>query len=213
MYDLPNTPEIDMRPRLRAWTKVYENRIGRRLQADDYLFPYIGTNGVIYPKKMETRDGIQKRMSDFARSTGIDKHFTTHSPRRGGAQYRFMFAPIGERWSLNIIRWWGGWAEGEHVCPASDKFLQSFYVLLGGHSHQVPHQLASALREWSRERLTTRAYRDRQKLQWRPHADQHCDGCRDSGDGRLNAALLQHECGRDQGSIFQGSNSAEQPNC
>lgn len=123
-----------MRPRLRAWINVYEGRIGRKLEADDYLFPYIGPNGVIYPKKMETRDGIQKRMNDFASGARINKHFTTHSPRRGGAQYRFMFAPIGERWSLNIIRWWGGWAEGEHVClysriPICDSYLT--------HWHQV----------------------------------------------------------------------------
>ncbi|KAF8575388.1 hypothetical protein K439DRAFT_1623622 [Ramaria rubella] len=33
----------------------------------------------------------------------------------GGAQYRFMYAPVGKRWSLATIRWWGGWAEGEHL--------------------------------------------------------------------------------------------------
>ncbi|OAX35047.1 hypothetical protein K503DRAFT_803110, partial [Rhizopogon vinicolor AM-OR11-026] len=26
-----------------------------------------------------------------------------------------MFAPLGERWSLATIRWWGAWAEGESV--------------------------------------------------------------------------------------------------
>ncbi|KAF8233405.1 hypothetical protein L208DRAFT_1048733, partial [Tricholoma matsutake] len=26
-----------------------------------------------------------------------------------------MYAPIGKRWSLCKIRWWGGWAVGEHV--------------------------------------------------------------------------------------------------
>jgi hypothetical protein len=26
-----------------------------------------------------------------------------------------MKAPIGQRWSLTIVRWWGGWAEGEQV--------------------------------------------------------------------------------------------------
>jgi hypothetical protein len=45
--------------------------------------------------------------------------FTTHCFRRGGAQYRFMYAPIGEHWSLARIRWWGGWAEGEHVSRTS----------------------------------------------------------------------------------------------
>jgi len=26
-----------------------------------------------------------------------------------------MFAPVGKRWTLQQVRWWGGWAEGEHV--------------------------------------------------------------------------------------------------
>ncbi|KAG1723135.1 uncharacterized protein EDB91DRAFT_1087922 [Suillus paluster] len=33
--------------------------------------------------------------------------------RRGGAQYWFMFAPVGQRWTLAKVRWWGGWADGE----------------------------------------------------------------------------------------------------
>jgi hypothetical protein len=42
--------------------------------------------------------------------------FSTHCFRRGGAQYRFMFAPVGKRWTLRMVRWWGGWVEGEQVC-------------------------------------------------------------------------------------------------
>lgn len=26
-----------------------------------------------------------------------------------------MYAPVGERWTLARIRWWGGWADGESV--------------------------------------------------------------------------------------------------
>ncbi|KAG1784343.1 uncharacterized protein HD556DRAFT_1219764, partial [Suillus plorans] len=25
-----------------------------------------------------------------------------------------MFAPVGQRWTLAKVHWWGGWAEGEH---------------------------------------------------------------------------------------------------
>jgi hypothetical protein len=32
-----------------------------------------------------------------------------------------MFAQVGRRWSLSTVRWWGGWAEGEHVSDV--KFL------------------------------------------------------------------------------------------
>ncbi|KAF8289552.1 hypothetical protein DL93DRAFT_2174273 [Clavulina sp. PMI_390] len=37
--------------------------------------------------------------------------FTTHTFRRGGAQYRFMHAP--NTWPLEVVRYWGGWAENE----------------------------------------------------------------------------------------------------
>ncbi|KAF8831747.1 hypothetical protein HHX47_DHR1001247 [Lentinula edodes] len=52
-------------------------------------------------------------IDEFTSSAGVPGAFTTHCFRRGGAQYRFMFAPIGERWTLARIRWWGGWAPNE----------------------------------------------------------------------------------------------------
>jgi hypothetical protein len=27
-----------------------------------------------------------------------------------------MFAPVGQWWTLAKVHWWGGWADGEHVC-------------------------------------------------------------------------------------------------
>jgi hypothetical protein len=56
-------------------------------------------------------------ISEMASAAGIPHAdlFTTHCFRRGGAQYRFMFAPVGRRWTLARIRWWGGWALGEKV--------------------------------------------------------------------------------------------------
>ncbi|KAJ7938669.1 hypothetical protein B0H13DRAFT_1587449, partial [Mycena leptocephala] len=30
--------------------------------------------------------------------------FPTHCFRRGGAQYRFMFAPVGRRWTVRLQR-------------------------------------------------------------------------------------------------------------
>lgn len=62
-----------------------------------------------------SHDVIQGLLSEFLIGSGLNKHFTTHSLRQGAAQYRLMYAPLGERWSLSIIRWWGGWAIGEKV--------------------------------------------------------------------------------------------------
>ncbi|KAK6987789.1 hypothetical protein R3P38DRAFT_2366098, partial [Favolaschia claudopus] len=44
-----------------------------------------------------------------------------------------MFAPMGQRWSLSIIRWWGGWAVGEQV----DTLMR--YLLDSLHSYEIGH--------------------------------------------------------------------------
>jgi len=106
------------------WKEFYETRLlGRKLKPDDYIFPSLGVNGLVaHPHIPVSSDIVQKRINEWAAAAGITGagHFTTHCFRRGGAQYRFMFAPMGQRWTLARIRWWGGWAIGEHV---SKKFL------------------------------------------------------------------------------------------
>lgn len=94
---------------------ILEIQIGRALEPDDYLFPFISSNGLINPKKEMTHDVLQSLLSLFVASAGITTYYTTHCLQRGGAQYRFMYASIGQRWSLMRIHWWGGWAEGEDV--------------------------------------------------------------------------------------------------
>lgn len=98
-----------------AWTNTLEGELGRKLKPDDYIFPSISHNGTINSSQPMSHETVTKYLSEFASGTGIEKHFTTHSLRRGGAQDRFMFAPLGEQWSLARIRWWGGWVEGESV--------------------------------------------------------------------------------------------------
>jgi integrase len=46
---------------------------------------------------------------------GDEVWFTSHCFRRGGAQYRFMFAPEKRRWSLKLVKWWAGWAQNEQA--------------------------------------------------------------------------------------------------
>ena len=118
------TQEMDMYTHLLQWKAFLEAVIERRLSPEDYLFPHIGVNGVIRTDRQMSYDCLQGMLTDFCEWSGIQKRYTTHSFRRGGAQYRFMYAPIGKRWSLNRIRWWGGWAVGEHVrySKYSDQF-------------------------------------------------------------------------------------------
>lgn len=115
IYPQLDTPEADMNHHLLKWMSFLEERLGRALEPEDYLFPYIGPNGVPHPRREMTHDMIQGFLNEFVAGAKLSKFYTTHCFRRGGAQHRFMYAPLGKRWSLSIIRWWGGWAIGEHV--------------------------------------------------------------------------------------------------
>lgn len=100
---------------LSRWLDYLAMRLGRPLEDDDYIFPYIGPNSVIHPRTPISYDTVQSLLEEFSQGAGLARTFTTHCFRRGGAQYRFMLAPPGERWSLSAIQWWGGWAVGEGV--------------------------------------------------------------------------------------------------
>ena len=104
-----------MSDHLLRWKAVLEAQLGRKLAADEYIFPYIAPNGAIHTTRDMSYDSLQKLLARFCKGAAIDKRYTTHCFRRGGAQYRFMFAPVGKRWSLSRIRWWGGWAIGKNV--------------------------------------------------------------------------------------------------
>lgn len=100
---------------LRLWITFLEKNLGRALKDEEYIFPHIASNGIVQPNKEMMHEAVQKLIADISAAAGITRTYTTHSFRRGGAQYRFMHAPVSERWSLSVIRWWGGWAIGEHV--------------------------------------------------------------------------------------------------
>jgi hypothetical protein len=61
-----------------------------------------------------------------------------------------MYAPVGQRWTLAIVRWWGGWAEGEHVSKSITTILSYYspfiqrdtlirYLLDELHSYEEDH--------------------------------------------------------------------------
>ncbi|KAI6015804.1 hypothetical protein PISMIDRAFT_95135 [Pisolithus microcarpus 441] len=63
---------------------------------DDFLFPAIGANGVLQPGELLSHDTVQKWIDEAVAGSGIPGTFSTHCYCRGGAQYRFMFAPVGQ---------------------------------------------------------------------------------------------------------------------
>lgn len=104
------------------WRNLLERYLGEKLTGEECFFPHLSSNGEIRTTRPMSYDSLQALLTRFCQEAGIEARYMTHSFRRGGAQYRFMFAPLGKCWSLNQIRWWGGWAIGEHVC--SLLFLQ-----------------------------------------------------------------------------------------
>jgi hypothetical protein len=96
IYEQSKIPEIDMHRHFLVWLSFLEKSLDRKLEPNDYIFPYMSTNGVLYPEKEMTHEIIQKHLTDFTAMAGLQGHYTTHCLRRGGAQYQFMFAPLGE---------------------------------------------------------------------------------------------------------------------
>ncbi|KAL0578113.1 hypothetical protein V5O48_003892 [Marasmius crinis-equi] len=131
-------PWIDAYTHLLTWKTHLETYILKRpVQADDYLFPSVGMGGhSVQIGTPISADTIQKKINEFAEAAGLPRagRFTTHCFRRGGAQYRFMYAPIGERWTLSRVRWWGGWAPSERRDTLVRDLLDELYTYEEDHS-------------------------------------------------------------------------------
>ncbi|KAF9533156.1 hypothetical protein CPB83DRAFT_880296 [Crepidotus variabilis] len=126
--------DIDMYTHLLAWIAILKKELGREFQDDDYLFPSISTNGTINPKQPMTREYVQHLLSEFTHEAGVERYYSTHCLRRGGAQYRMIFAPIEQRWDIHRVRWWGGWAEGESVDTLMKYLLDALQSYESGHA-------------------------------------------------------------------------------
>ncbi|KAI6111260.1 hypothetical protein F5141DRAFT_1274775 [Pisolithus sp. B1] len=121
--------------RLVLWMKWVELvHLGRPMADEDFLFPALGANGVLQPGQPLSHDTVQKWIDEAVAGAGIHGTFSTHCYHRGGAQYRFMFAPVGQRWTLARVRWWGGWAEGEHRDTLMRYLLDELHCYENDHS-------------------------------------------------------------------------------
>ncbi|KIO07402.1 hypothetical protein M404DRAFT_23906 [Pisolithus tinctorius Marx 270] len=127
-----------------SWMKWVELvHLGWPMTEEDFLFPVIGTNGVLQPGELLSHDMIQKWINEAVVGSGIPGTFTMHCYCRGGAQYCFMFAPVGQRWTLARVWWWGGWAEGKHRDTLMCYLLDELNCYKNDHSDMlqpVPHE-------------------------------------------------------------------------
>ncbi|KAJ7796820.1 hypothetical protein B0H14DRAFT_3157804 [Mycena olivaceomarginata] len=100
----PDLPACDAHHWLPLWRKYLQEVIYRRpLGPEDYIFPAISANGIVQVGEHVSHDDVQKWIKEFTAGAKLPQAngtFSTHCYRRGGAQYRFMFAPVGRRWTL-----------------------------------------------------------------------------------------------------------------
>ncbi|KAF9071276.1 hypothetical protein BDP27DRAFT_1382450 [Rhodocollybia butyracea] len=135
IYDIYPQPvhAMDMHYHLPVWISVCRSLLGREFEQNDF------------PKREYTHDMVQSLIQEAAAAAGVAKTFTTHSLRRGGAQYRFMWAEGKQRWSLTIVRWWGGWAEDERVDTLMKYLMDSLQSYETGHGNALcPSRLEPA---------------------------------------------------------------------
>jgi hypothetical protein len=51
IYGQPKLPEINMYGHFLAWLSFFERSLSHELEPTNCIFPYMGVNGVLYPKK------------------------------------------------------------------------------------------------------------------------------------------------------------------
>ncbi len=92
-----NDTALNMRSHLQIWLTFLKHKVlNHPLAADEYIFPAFALNGLIHAHKSIDHSLIQKYINEFALEAGILTEYSTHCFHRGGAQYRFMYASIGE---------------------------------------------------------------------------------------------------------------------
>ena len=110
-------PKINCYSHLNRWLEHLSSILRHPLADEDYIFPAIASTNLIKFGEPTSRSGIEILLELVVEKSGVMKgrngKFTTHCFRRGGAQYRFMWAE--RKWSLKAVKWWGGWSSSEHV--------------------------------------------------------------------------------------------------
>src|SRR5258708_3783515 len=76
---------------------------------------------------------VNELLSTYAKEAGLSSEApTSHCFHCGGVQYWLIHAPVTQHWSLEMCRWWGGWAAGAEV---SRIFIFLALCTTDNHSH------------------------------------------------------------------------------
>ncbi|KLO04825.1 hypothetical protein SCHPADRAFT_840175, partial [Schizopora paradoxa] len=135
IYDQPTKPAINSYVHLTRYVQYIEqyHTANGCMKPSDFIFPMIGSGGILQPGSPISNEAVQEMLDQAVHGAQIHEKLSSHCFRRGGAQYRFMYAPIGERWTLARIRWWGGWSPGESVHTLIRYLLDELETMEEGH--------------------------------------------------------------------------------
>ena len=118
------------------WLEV--THLGHPMELMDYMFPAMGTSGLLQPVSQLMHDTIQKWLNESAGAVSISVRLTTHCFQHGWVQYRLLYVPIGQWWSLQVVQWWDDWAEGEQVSIMQwDNYPVMFFLPISASAHQT----------------------------------------------------------------------------
>lgn len=108
---------------LSTWISFYRSILGRELRPSDPLFPRMDDivskcffgEFMVQQTFMNTINNAVRDCGIIPRNAfGMDMgRLTAHCFRRGGAQHRFVTGK--SRWPLDVVKWWGGWGDGDDV--------------------------------------------------------------------------------------------------
>jgi hypothetical protein len=122
-----------------TWLAHLQVLLQRELHVEDFIFPAIASTGHLKFGESTSRSGFETLMDDIVEGSGVmqgrNGKFTTHCFRRGGAQYRFMWAP--RKWSLKAVKWWGGWSSSENVSVIVTTPNFYYHLFAGRHDYAI----------------------------------------------------------------------------
>ncbi|KAK6969226.1 hypothetical protein R3P38DRAFT_3337142 [Favolaschia claudopus] len=129
-------PEIDCYTHVKAWKVHMEGLLARSLTGNDFVFPALASTGQVKFGEPTSRSAFETLLNDVVEKSdalhGRNGKFTTHCFRRGGAQYRFLWAD--RKWSLKAVKWWGGWSSNENVGTLMRYLLDELMAYEEGYS-------------------------------------------------------------------------------
>lgn len=150
------------------WIELYKQMLGRHPLPSDPLFPRCNETGtsIDFGEKM-VQNTFMKCINSAVSACGIIPRnaageelgkFTAHCFRRGGAQHRFVTGK--SRWSLDVVKWWGGWGTSDdmntiirYLLEETSKYENSYthYLYTKGSDSRMFNSNVSTFQDVGRE--------------------------------------------------------------